>query len=50
MLKDFNKTRMNVPKVGVYCGTTPLWDEFYVKSQNRKFKNKWDKIKAEGRK
>ena len=24
---------------------TPLWDAFYIRSQNKKFKNKWDKVK-----
>ncbi|NNC83798.1 MAG: hypothetical protein HKN79_09480 [Flavobacteriales bacterium] len=26
-------------------GFTPLWDSYYEKSQNVKFKNKWDKVK-----
>lgn len=26
-------------------GFTPLWDTYYENSQNKKFKNKWDKVK-----
>jgi hypothetical protein len=26
-------------------GNTPLWDTYYAKAQNKKFKNKWDKVK-----
>jgi hypothetical protein len=26
-------------------GFTPLWDTYYESSQNKKFKNKWDKVK-----
>lgn len=28
-----------------FYGNTPLWDTYYEKSQNKKFKNKWDKVK-----
>lgn len=46
MLKDLNKTRMDLKANKIYGGMTPLWDEYYVKAQNRKFKNKWDKVKS----
>ena len=26
-------------------GYTPLWDSYYVNAQNKKFKNKWNKVK-----
>jgi len=29
-----------------YFDYTPLWDNYYESSQNRKFKNKWDKVKT----
>lgn len=45
MLKDLNKIRMGLQGNRVYSGMTPLWDEYYAKAQNQKFKNKWDKIK-----
>jgi len=47
MLKELNKIRMSLKANKVSVGLTPLWDQFYVKEQNRKFKNKWDKIKSE---
>jgi hypothetical protein len=28
-----------------FYGHTPLWDSYYQTSQNKKFKNKWDKVK-----
>ena len=28
-----------------FYGSTPLWDTYYNKAQNFKFKNKWDKVK-----
>ncbi len=45
MLKDLNRVRMDLKANSVYGGMTPLWDAFYVKSQNQKFRNKWEKIK-----
>jgi hypothetical protein len=45
MLKDLNKIRMSLQNNRIYGGMTPLWDEYYVKAQNNKFKNKWEKIK-----
>jgi hypothetical protein len=49
MLKELNKARISLQanKNYHYAGMTPLWDEFYVKAQNKKFKNKWDRIKQE---
>lgn len=46
MLKDLNKIRMSLKSNKIHGGMTPLWDEFYVKSQNRKFRNKWEKVKS----
>jgi hypothetical protein len=45
MLKELNKIRMNLKPNRIYGGMTPLWDEYYVKAQNKKFKNKWEKVK-----
>lgn len=45
MLKELNKIRTSIKANKIYSGMTPLWDEYYVKAQNKKFKNKWDKIK-----
>lgn len=45
MLREINKVRVGIKKEINYATTTPLWDAFYIKEQNRKFKNKWDKIK-----
>ncbi|HKL04048.1 MAG TPA: hypothetical protein VJ911_10240 [Cryomorphaceae bacterium] len=45
MLKDLNKVRMSLKSNKIYGGMTPLWDEYYVKAQNKKFKNKWEKVK-----
>jgi hypothetical protein len=45
MLKDLNKIRMSLKANKIYCGMTPLWDEYYVDAQNKKFKNKWEKVK-----
>lgn len=47
MLKDLNKIRMSLKADKIYGGMTPLWDEYYVKSQNQKFRNKWDKVKRD---
>ncbi len=47
MLKELNKIRMSLKANKVYGGMTPLWDEFYIKSQNQKFKNRWDKLRGE---
>jgi hypothetical protein len=47
MLKDLNRIRMSLKDNKIYGGMTPLWDEFYVKSQNQKFRNKWEKVKRE---
>lgn len=46
MLKELNKIRTGL-KASKTSNTmlTPLWDQFYIKEQNRKFKNKWDKVK-----
>lgn len=49
MLKTAHNSQLASQNGPVNNVTTPLWDEFYLKSQNRKFKNKWDKIKAENR-
>lgn len=46
MLKELNKIRTSMKANKTYSGMTPLWDEYYVKAQNKKFKNKWDKIKS----
>ncbi len=45
MLKELNKIRMSLKANKIYGGMTPLWDDFYLTSQNVKFKNKWDKVK-----
>jgi len=37
--------RQQSEKVRPQRSLTPLWDAFYIRSQNRKFKNKWDKVK-----
>lgn len=49
MRKELNKIRMNLKSKKLATSFTPLWDEFYIAEQNRKFKNKWDKIKASRR-
>lgn len=45
MLKELNKIRLSLKSNKLSASYTPLWDAFYVNEQNRKFKNKWDKIK-----
>lgn len=45
MRRELTKIRAGLKKEISYATATPLWDAFYVKEQNRKFKNKWDKIK-----
>ena len=45
MLKELNKIRTGLKATKASLSNTPLWDQFYVKEQNRKFKNKWDKVK-----
>lgn len=45
MIQDLTKTRAGLKREIIYATATPLWDAFYIKEQNRKFKNKWDKIK-----
>ncbi len=45
MLRELNKIRMSLKASKVYSGMTPLWDEYYEQAQNKKFKNKWDKVK-----
>lgn len=50
MLKELNKIRLSLKTN--YKGSvsfTPLWDKFYEAEQNRKFKNKWEKVKASKR-
>ena len=46
MLKELNKIRVSLKSNKLSASFTPLWDEFYVNEQNRKFKNKWNKIKG----
>lgn len=29
-----------------FYGLTPLWDTYYERKQNMKFKNKWENVKA----
>lgn len=45
MLKNLSRMRVGLKTDHEYAGMTPLWDAFYIKEQNRKFKNKWEKIK-----
>jgi len=45
MLKELNKIRTGLKAAQTSVSNTPLWDQFYIKEQNRKFKNKWDKVK-----
>ncbi len=47
MLKDLNKIRMSIKSNQYSVGMTPIWDEFYEQAQNKKFKNKWDKIRKQ---
>lgn len=50
MLKELNKVRTSLKKTNRFSASlTPLWDKFYQAEQNRKFKNKWDKIKTANR-
>lgn len=31
-------------------GRTPKWDEYYKRAQNKKFRNKWEKVKKKSKK
>jgi hypothetical protein len=45
MLNQIKKPTAMEDLTNLLIGSTPSWDAYYLKAQNRKFKNKWNKIK-----
>lgn len=45
MREELNKIKTGLKAAKNSVSNTPLWDQFYITEQNRKFKNKWEKVK-----
>ena len=45
MINSLNKSKKARDLQWLYSAETPLWDSYYQREQNKKFRNKWERIK-----